>query len=119
MKIITFCLLCVLGLAEILQRILSQLSIYSQEMPFAEAIGLWSLPKSGQDAYWGYIGNFKEDWNILSWYGLATIALAILMLFSTRTKSVLQRPAEQVVAPNRSLPPPLNSTSTVRGPEDF
>jgi hypothetical protein len=27
--------------------------------------------------------------------------------------------AEQVVAPNRSLPPTLNSTSSVRGSEDF
>ncbi len=27
--------------------------------------------------------------------------------------------AEQVVAPNRSLPPSLNSTSSVRGSEDF
>jgi hypothetical protein len=29
------------------------------------------------------------------------------------------RQGEQVVAPNRSLPPTLNPTSSVRGSEDF
>jgi hypothetical protein len=39
--------------------------------------------------------------------------------FNRRMESLAKHQSEQAVAPNRSLPPTLNSTSSVRGSEDF
>ena len=97
MRILTFCLLCALGLAEILLGFVGGLVIHGYIPPFAKEIELASLPSASQSAFFKYIRLFQEQWPIVSWFGLATIVLAVLMLFVTRRRSTLQTPpsAEQ------------------------
>lgn len=77
----------------------------AEELP-----SLASLMNHLRRAYWIVIEAF------LSIAFLATLIAATLVGFGVL--SIDNEEAEQVVAPNRSLVPTLNSTSSVRGSED-
>ena len=50
--------------------------------------------------------------------GMIFPVIGFVFLFQAGKKDQAKNEAEQAIAPNRSLPPSLNSTSSVRGSED-
>ena len=55
--------------------------IYAHEASFSHALGLsFSSPEVARA--WGeYITRFKDQWAIVTWFGVATNVLAVIILF--------------------------------------
>ena len=84
-RTIVFSLLCLVGVAEVFVGVLwGRLRIYAHEAPFAHALGYPSLSPEQTQAFNHYIDVFKDQWSIVTWFGIATLLLAVLLFRSPR-----------------------------------
>src|SRR4051794_30253240 len=82
---IIFVLLCLLGAAEVFVGVLwGRLMIYAQEIPFLQALGYPSFTPGQTQAVRHYIRVFKDQWSIVTWFGVAPLVLAVWLFRSTR-----------------------------------
>ena len=82
---IVFSLLCLVGAAEVFVGVLwGRLRIYAHEAPFAHAINLSLSSPEQTRAFNHYIDVFKDQWSIVTWFGVATFVLAVLLFRSPR-----------------------------------
>jgi hypothetical protein len=92
---------------------------FKERFPFVTQQTFWIISLLHHIVCTSYIILSMDEWSrawvFLAWLTGNIIVAAIFLV--RRPWNVTQ--AEQGVAPNRSLPPTLNSTSSVRGSEDF
>lgn len=75
--------LFLIGAAEILVgAVFGPLGVYSQEPPFARDIGISSDEQARVLGH--YLSIFKNQWLIVSWFGVATIVTGLLQLLCFR-----------------------------------
>ena len=80
MRTIAFSLLCLVGAAEVFVGVLwGRLMIYAQETPFLYALGYPAFSPEQTQAFNHFIRVFKDQWSIVTWFGVATIVLAVLL----------------------------------------
>ena len=100
MRNTTFTLLCLLGIAEIaVGTVFGRLMIYANEIPFGRAIGL--TPDRYQP-FNQYIRILQDQWSVVAWFGVLTIILALMFLYSSNPNKTPRdtKDAEQVVGGN-------------------
>jgi len=84
-RAIVLSLLCLLGAAEVFVGVFwGRLLIYAQEAPFIQALGFPSISPEQTLAFQHYIGIFKDQWSIVAWFGVATLALTALLFRVSR-----------------------------------
>ena len=99
MRTIVLILLFLVGAAEVFVGMLwGRLRIYAHEAPFAQAIGLSSSSPEQTREFGHYITVFKDQWSIVSWFGVATISLAVLLFRTAR------QPIGRLASPSDAKP---------------
>ncbi|MES2439197.1 MAG: hypothetical protein V4584_09015 [Verrucomicrobiota bacterium] len=94
MRRLSFALLCLLGVAEIaVGAVFGRLMIYCHEIPFARAIG---LTPDRYRPFNQYIRLLKDQWSAVAWFGVLTIILALMFLYSSNPRKTA-KDAEHVV----------------------
>ena len=80
MRTIVFSLLCLVGAIEMFVGVLwGPLMIYAHEASFIHALGFPRLSAEQTQAFNHYIDVFKHQWRLVTWFGIATILLAVLL----------------------------------------
>ena len=73
-----FILLFLMGLVEIVFGVLiGRLRIYAYVLPFFKDLGLSTQQAK---AFNHYIGIYQDQWHIVAWFGVITIALSVLVV---------------------------------------
>lgn len=85
MRRITLLLLFLTGAAEIYYvAFVVNFSLYANEQPIAQTVGISDLSREKQKAYWAFYERLSDQWNAVALFGIATIVLALVLWFATR-----------------------------------
>lgn len=85
MRRIALFLLFLIGAVEIYYvAFVVNFTLYANEQPIAQAVGISALSSEKQRAYWDFYHRLSDQWNAVALFGIATIVLALVLALATR-----------------------------------